>query len=485
MSFNSFCFIFLFLPLSFCGYFVLNRYKRYQIADWFMVIMSCVFFAYNSIWSLLAVWISIMVNYGILQLMKKENHKKALLITGIVINVGSLLCLKYFNFFIENCNQIFHLEFQMIDLLIPLGISYFTFQQIAYLVDNYRGEVPDYRFGEYCLFILFFPKALAGPIVLHDEIMPQFRDMEKRKIDYSNISRGLYAISIGMAKKVLIADKFGSLVDAYYGNLAGMNTTATVLAVLGFTFQLYFDFSGYCDMATGISFLFNIELPVNFDSPYKSYTISEFWDRWHITLTKFFTKYIYIPLGGSRRGKVRTYVNILIVFLLSGLWHGAAWTFVIWGMLHGIMSVVTRAFRKYINQWNQVFSWMVTFIGVNIAWIFFRAGTVGDVKAVIWSLLSLDFGSMPQEMISVFDTKILTSFMELVNMGEGMRMWLPCFVMVAYFLVAFVLILNFKNVYEQIKEFRPTSAKAVFAAILLLASVLSFSKVGTFLYVGF
>ena len=371
------------------------------------------------------------------------------------------------------------------NILIPLGISYFTFQQVAYLVDNYRGEVPDYSLTDYCLFILFFPKVLAGPILLHNEIMPQFRDEAKRKIDYSNISRGLYAISVGMAKKVLVAEKFGSLVDVYYGNLAGMNTTATVLAVLGFTFQLYFDFSGYCDTAMGIGLLFNIELPMNFDSPYKSCTIDEFWNRWHMSLTRFFTKYIYIPLGGSRHGKIRTYINILIVFLTSGLWHGAAWTYIIWGMLHGIMSVLTRTFRRYIEKWNKVFSWMVTFAGVSIAWIFFRANTIGDAKAVIWRLLSFDFGSLPQEIIKIFDTNILIAFMELMNMGDNMRIWFPYIVLMVYYVVAFVLVLGFRNVNEQIRKFEPTPAKAVFAAIVLVMSILSFSKVGSFLYVGF
>lgn len=485
MTFNSYLFIFVFLPSCFGLYFACNHFQKFKMANILLIVMSSIFYAYNSVYSLIAVWTSVLVNYLLIKIMKRSNQRKIYLIAGLVLNCGALLYFKYMNFFIENCNTIFHSDIGIKNLILPLGISYFTFQQIAYLVDSYRDEVPEYSFGEYSLFILFFPKALAGPIMFHSDIMPQFRDEAKRKIDYNNISRALYAISVGMAKKVLLADTFGRFVDVYYADIPSMNTTIAILAMLGYTFQIYFDFSGYCDMATGICLLFNIEIPINFNSPYKSYTVIEFWDRWHITLTRFFTKYLYIPLGGSRKGKIRTCVNTLIVFLVSGLWHGAEWSFVIWGLMHGVMLVLNKIFKESIEKWNKVFSWIITFGFVNVAWIFFRASNLSEAVQVLTQIAKCNFGDIGSSLAAIFQLPEITALFNMLHIGEWLTEKLPYLTISGFFVIALALILNFRNVNEQIKEFKPTVRKAAFSAVVMVWSILSFTAVGTFLYSGF
>lgn len=484
MTFNSYLFIFVFLPSCVGLYFVCNHFQKYKMANILLIMMSSIFYAYNSVYSLIAVWTSVLINYLLIKIMKSSNQRKYYLVAGLVLNCGALLYFKYMNFFIDNWNTIFHSDIGIRNLILPLGISYFTFQQIAYLVDNYRDEVPEYSFAEYSLFILFFPKALAGPILFHSDIMPQFRDETKRKIDYNNISRALYAISVGMAKKVLLADTFGRVVDVYYADISSMNTTIAILAMLGYTFQIYFDFSGYCDMATGICLLFNIEIPINFDSPYKSYTLIEFWDRWHITLTRFFTKYLYIPLGGSRKGKIRTYVNTLIVFLVSGLWHGAEWSFVIWGLMHGVMLVFNKIFKEWIEKWNKVFSWIITFGFVNVAWIFFRASNLSEAVQVLKQIVKCNFGHIGSNLAGVFQLPEITAVFRILH-GEWLMEKLPYIALCGFFLIALTLVLNFRNVNEQIENFRPTTRKAIFTAIVMVWSIISFAGVSTFLYSGF
>ena len=485
MTFNTYLFIFAFLPACFLLYFACNHLKKYTLANISLIIMSSLFYLYGSIYSMLVVWASIVVNYAILQWMKRSKAPKAILIVGIVLNCMGLLSLKYCNFFIDNVNGIFHSDFNLLKLILPLGISYYTFQQIAYLVDNYRGEVPEYSFIEYSLFILFFPKAIAGPILFHSDIMPQFQEENRRKINADNVAKGLYAISIGMAKKVLLADTFGKFVDFYYGDIASMNSTLAILAMIGYTFQIYFDFSGYCDMATGICLLFNIEIPTNFNSPYKSYSVIEFWDRWHITLTRFFTKYVYIPLGGSRRGTVRTYVNTLIVFLVSGLWHGAEWSFVLWGLMHGIMLILNKMFRQKIETWNKVFSWFITFGFVNVAWIFFRANDLSQAMQVIKQIAQCNFGDIGSSIAQIFALPEVMEVFNVLHLSEWMTIKLPYFMVCSFFILALVVILNGKNVIEQVAEFKPTVRKSIFTAILMVWSILSFTGVGTFLYSGF
>lgn len=334
MLFNSYVFILCFLPLTLLGYFALNKCSKFECAKVYLILMSFLFYGYFNPYYILIILSSILVNYFLGTSLTKSNNSgrsQFFLGVGIAFNVGILFYYKYLDFFIENINVIFQQDFNLLYIVLPLGISFFTFQQLSYIIDCYNKTVPNYNLLDYSLFVTFFPQLVAGPIVLHSEMVPQFADVLKKKINWDNMSKGLYALSFGLAKKVLLADTFGVFVNWGYENITSLNSFDTILIILGYTLQIYFDFSGYCDMATGIGYMFNIKLPMNFNSPYRAINILDFWRRWHITLTRFFTTYIYLPLGGSRNGKWVTYRNVMIVFLVSGIWHGANWTFVIWG----------------------------------------------------------------------------------------------------------------------------------------------------------
>jgi D-alanyl-lipoteichoic acid acyltransferase DltB (MBOAT superfamily) len=259
------------------------------------------------------------------------------------------------------------------NLALPLAISFYTFQQIAYLVDSYRNETKSYNFLNYAVFVTFFPQLIAGPIVHHAEMMPQFANLKNKIKNYYNIALGLFIFSIGLFKKVIIADTFAVYATQGFDVAEKLNMLEAWITSLSYTFQLYFDFSGYTDMAIGVALLFNIKLPMNFFSPYKAKNIQDFWKRWHITLSRFLKDYIYIPLGGNRKTSIRTYTNLFTTFVLGGIWHGAGWTFVFWGILHGLALVVHRLWKKLGFKMNVVLAWFITFNFINIAWVFFRA----------------------------------------------------------------------------------------------------------------
>ena len=308
LLFNSYIFIFLFLPVTLLGYFFINKFSFFFGKLWLLG-MSLWFYAYFNIKYLPIITGSILLNYAFNRLIAASGspfRKKIWLVVALAANIGVLFYFKYYDFFIGNINAVFKTSFSFHRLILPLGISFFTFQQLSYVIDCYRGEVPDYKILDYALFVTFFPQLIAGPIVTHDEIVPQFEDPAKKHADFENLSSGIMAFSFGLAKKVLLADTFGNAVNWGFSNSSELNSGSALLVMLFYTFQIYFDFSGYCDMATGIGLMFNIDIAVNFDSPYRAYTISDFWKRWHITLTRFFTRYLYIPLGGSRKGKIRT-----------------------------------------------------------------------------------------------------------------------------------------------------------------------------------
>lgn len=238
------------------------------------------------------------------------------------------------NFFLEKVNSLFHMDFKIMQIVLPLGISFYTFQQISFLIDTYKENIT-YKFIDYAEFVCFFPQLVAGPIVSHDMIA-QFKDKERKRINFDNISRGLFLFSTGVLKKIIIADTFAKAVDWGFSNVGTMSSLDAIIVMIAYTFQIYFDFSGYSDMAVGLAAMFNINIPCNFDAPYQADSIIDFWKRWHITLTQFLRKYIYYPLGGSKKGRERTYFNIFIVFFISGIWHGANWTFIVWRIIHGM-----------------------------------------------------------------------------------------------------------------------------------------------------
>lgn len=346
-------------------YFSLNKLGYYQTAKGVLVIFSLYFYAYFNINYLPIIITSILVNYLIGRLLSKSSFKlkrKLFLWTGIGFNVGLLGYFKYYDFFISNLNAVFQTNYTLKHILLPLGISFFTFQQLAYVIDNYRKSVIIPSFLDYCNFVTFFPQLIAGPIVLPEEMLPQFENPKNRHICFKNLFDGLYIFSIGLAKKVIIADSIATFVNVgFSGTFDHLTIAEAWLVSLSYTFQLYFDFSGYCDMAIGIGRMFNIKLPINFNSPYISQNFQEFWKRWHMTLNRFLTQYLYFPLGGSRKGECRTYINTLTTFLVSGVWHGAGWTFIIWGFLHGIGVVINRMWKKTGYVLPKILAILITF----------------------------------------------------------------------------------------------------------------------------
>ena len=394
MLFNSYIFIFIFLPLVLIGWYGFNHYKKHQLADLFLAGMSLWFYGYFNVYYLAIILVSIALNYLLSYLLTKISqnsvHQKvwnhAGLITGLALNLGILFYFKYYDFFIENVNAVFHADFALKHILLPLGISFFTFQQLSFIIDRCLGRAEHYPFLNYVTFVTFFPQLIAGPIVLYDELIPQFQDISKRKFNSASFARGIYLFVLGLAKKVLLADSFGLMANYGFAQTFSLDTISTIVVVLSYTFELYFDFSGYSDMAIGLGQMFNIKLPINFDSPYRACSIKEFWQRWHITLSRFFITYVYIPLGGSRKGKIRMLINTFVIFLLSGLWHGAAWTYIIWGVIHGVLVVwdnlgivgikgreEKRPSKFHIPAW---LGWIFTFTLFNLSLFFFRSESI-------------------------------------------------------------------------------------------------------------
>jgi len=489
MIFNSFIFVLLFLPLTVAGYYIINKTGHFDIAKLFLLCMSLWFYIYVHISFLPILILSILLNYGLVLLMNRTVNKmirKSLLVSGILLNLGSLIYFKYLGFFASTANQYLKTSFTVASVLLPLGISFFTFQQISYLVDSYRDSTLKYNFLDYSLFVAFFPKIAQGPIAFHHELIPQFNNENRKQINYENISKGLVCFSFGLAKKMLLADNLGAIADWGYGNIPALGTTNALIVMLAYTLQIYFDFSGYCDMASGICLFFNIDLVNNFDSPYKSLSISEFWKRWHITLTRFFRQYVYFPLGGNRKGKLRTYANMFIVFLLSGLWHGAALTFILWGMLHGIGMCLSKLCGKYTSKLPRLIRWLATFLFVNLAWVFFRSESITYANIFLKQLFSWNWIPVSAEMVILALPTEANLIQYLVQHYSSISIYYTA----SSIIIAFILFSTFasvymKNIQQRLSSFIPNVKTIVLTLFLLLWSILSFSEVGTFLYINF
>ena len=476
MLFNSYVFILAFLPLVLAVYFLLGRLPERICANKvFLILASFVFYGWNNPSYVPIIAGSILLNYALSQLMLRTEQKARrlpLMLLGLAGNLGVLFWFKYHDFFCENLNALgAHLTLNR--LALPLGISFFTFQQLSYVIDSYRHSVPRYNFVDYALFVTFFPQLVAGPIVLHSEIVPQFADPKNRHPNSANFAPGLFSFARGLAKKVLVADTFAACVEAGFGAAATLNTAEAWFVAVGYTLQLYFDFTGYCDMATGIGLMFNIRIPMNFNSPYKSMNIREFWQRWHITLSRFLTNYIYFPLGGSRRGTVRTCLNLMIVFLASGLWHGAGWLFLLWGLLHGAASVLYRLFRRQWDGLHPALQWIGTFVFVTICWVFFRATSLADAVAIVRSMFMMDFGPLRQGITSAF------------ALPGGFHPGYNALYMLVWYAASLVACLGMPNVYERTMDFKPGLVNALTTVLLIVLCTLSLSRVSVFLYFNF
>jgi alginate O-acetyltransferase complex protein AlgI len=420
MLFNSYPFIFAFLPIVFIGFFVIARFSRTGAAGW-LVLASLFFYGYWTIRALPLLLASILTNYVFGQTLapeagRSERARKWLLAAAIAVDLGVLAYFKYANFFVANVNvalgAMHATPISMAAVLLPIGISFFTFTQIAYLVDTWQGKVRERRLVHYFLFVSYFPHLVAGPVLHHGQMMPQFRNESTYHLHLGRIAAGIAIFTIGIAKKLLIADGLGEQADVLFHAVSGGTMPMLFLSwvgVLAYTFQIYFDFSGYSDMAIGISLLFNIFLPLNFNSPYKSLSIIDFWRRWHISLSTFLRDYLYIPLGGGRRGRFRRYVNLWITMVLGGLWHGASWTFVLWGAAHGGYLMINHAWRHFAGEDRaygpvmRLAFWLLTFLAVVAAWVLFRASDVASALHIYQGMLGLNGISLPLSMRPLLD----------------------------------------------------------------------------------
>ena len=477
MLFNSYIFILCFLPLTLLAYFGLNALKKHKVAKLSLVIASIVFCGYSDITHVYIVVFSILMNYWAIGLLRRyPKWNRQIVAVAIIANIALLGYFKYFNFLLENINAMTGSNFDYLNLVLPLGISYFTFQQISYLVDARRGECKDYSFLDYVLYVTFFPRLVAGPIVVHDDLLPQLVSTENKRLDPANITMGLQIFVIGLFKKVIIADTFEKIVSYGYGHVSSLNSLEAILTILAYTLQIYYDFSGYSDMAVGVGLLFNINMPVNFNSPYKARTIVEFWKRWHMTLTRFLTKYVYIPLGGSRKGKARTYVNILLVFLVSGIWHGAGWTFIVWGLLHGVANGLCRLFSKTIEKIPSWINWVINFLFLNVTWIIFRAESLDQAWQLLCRVAAGGF------IINAELTETLLQSM-LISLPAQLVPFL--WVVIGYTIIALAVSVFARNSIEIINRRYNGRWSLLWTYVLFIISMLSLSGVSTFLYFNF
>jgi D-alanyl-lipoteichoic acid acyltransferase DltB (MBOAT superfamily) len=395
MLFNSYSFIFLFLPIVLLGYFALGRRSDLAPVVW-LASASLAFYAFSGAQFVPLLLASIAFNYGVgyLLIARKLSPRArlAVLATGVSGDLIVLGIFKYAGFFVANLNALLSTGL-IVNIVLPVGISFYTFTQIAFLVDAYRGNVARYALPHYALFVTYFPHLIAGPILHHRDMIQQFERTETKRPDPHLILCGLIIFAIGLFKKTCLADGIQPLVAQAFGPNTPTFDQAWIGA-LAYTFQLYFDFSGYSDMAIGMSLMFGIFLPLNFNSPYKATSIVDFWRRWHMTLSQFLRDYLYIPLGGNRHGRVLRYVNLMITMLLGGLWHGAAWTFIAWGALHGVYLCINHAWSNFgpkvalkapprFVRLAEITGAALTFLAVVIAWVLFRAPDMATALSVL------------------------------------------------------------------------------------------------------
>ncbi len=401
-----------------------------------------------------------------------EKKSKALLAFAISLNVLVLLLFKYLNFFAGNVSLLAGKTFTPFDLIMPVGISYITFSQIAYLVDSYRGETKNVSFIDYMIFVFFFPKIMLGPICLHEDIIPALNDKKRFKINPENMGIGLMQFTTGMAKKLLIVPHLSSSADFGFAYIPNLTSADAWFFAIVYMLQIYLDFSGYCDIACGIAKLFNIDLPMNFDSPYKMISVSDYWARWHLTLTRFLRKYIYFPLGGNRKGKFRTYVNVMIIFLISGFWHGANWTYIFWGGLHGLCMVFEKMFKKQLEKIPTFIRWVVTAPVIALLWVFFRCETIGEAFEYIRKMFSFN-SILPSP---VFCASL--DFNDVPFIQQHLNIAMPLFVAAVY--AGCVFIPNISR-----RKYKANTFNLIVTIVLFALSFICISDVTPFIYFKF
>lgn len=473
MQFNSYVFILIFLPVFIAVYFAFNKLNG-KLGKLLLIIGSAVFYLSGGVKASLVLAASIIFNFILIRCIDKyKTHRRAYLLIGIVGNIALLLYFKYTNFLLTNINLLFKTDHVLKEIILPLGISFFTFQQISFLVKVCRGTLADVTLIDYLVYILYFPKLIMGPLIEPDDLLTQMNTPELKHVNWDNLANGIKTFSFGLFKKMVLADTFAAAVSWGYANSEAATSMDWFLVMLSYTFQIYFDFSGYSDMATGVSLMLNIRLPMNFDSPYKALSIRDFWKRWHMSLTGFLTEYIYIPLGGSRRGKARTYLNTMLVFLVSGIWHGANYTFVLWGLLHGILSVFDRIFDKFRSRLMETVRWLSTFLAVNVLWLLFRSDSVTQWKNILVKMCTFRNTVVSDGLIQTFnlpESKFIFNVLHLNLFNANIRGLGMLLFMVGSFLLCLVPENNYRNLSKNHVLYMIAAAAAFIWGFLCLGS---------------
>lgn len=481
MLLNSHIFILCFLPLILIAYFLSNK-LNILAGKVVLVAGSLIFYAYADWHMLFFLLASVFCNYLFIYLMGHSKWRKTFLAVPVIVNVGLLLFFKYTNFVIINLNLLLKTEYVLLELLVPLGISFITFQQIAYLVTVYRGELDRVDLVDYLVYILYFPKLLMGPLAEPVDFIAQLNNPDTKKVNSDHMAQGLKMFSFGLFKKAILADTFAGAFAWGLENIGALTSMDCFLVMLAYTFEIYFDFSGYSDMAMGVSRMLNITLPMNFDSPYKAVSIRDFWKRWHISLTKFFTKYLYIPLGGSRKGKVFTYVNTMIVFIVSGIWHGAGWAFILWGG-HGILSVLDRIFEHVENKIAKPVRWFITFLLVNILWLLFGLNSPGQWIQMLKNMFSFQDLTLSDGLARTFiipEAGFINYVLYRIHLSvyDIVGLW-----MMIFLIGSFGICLLAENTYRKVRKI--STGNMILAAIVLVWGILCLSTNSEFIYLGF
>lgn len=477
MLFSSYVFVFGFLPITLVGYFALSHCKNVYPQRVFLMLASLFFYAYFKWEYLILILASITVNYFCAQVvMRSDRHsvRKLFATVAILLNVFLLLYYKYFDFFIVNVNAIASTEFAVRGILLPLGISFFTIQQISFQVRIYKGDEKRLNFIDYALFVSFFPQLIAGPIVQFDELVPQIEDESKRRFNSENFILGVTIFTVGLFKKIMIADSVAVFVDNCFSNSATLGFVPAWFGLVCVSFQYYFDFSGYSDMSIGLGKMFNFDLPANFEMPLRAYSISDFWKRWHITFCRAITSLVYIPLGGSRKGKARKYLNLMIVFFISGFWHGAQWTCIIWGLMHGVGSVLENILKKPLEKVPKAIRIAATFVFTSASLTVFNCTTVAQAGEYYRGLFNFSEAGISQLKNIVYD--------------GIMGLPVSASVVLAAVMAAVCFALSFRKISaskQMLERFEPTVPKAALLAVVFAVSVMCMSRSEVFIYFNF
>lgn len=487
MLFNSLEYILLFLPLTIVIYFILNHRGQASTARVWLLLCSLYYYSYWNIAYLPLLLGSILVNFGLGWAlnnpggMLKKVPRLAILWCGILFNVGLLGYFKYTDFFISTINSTFDARIGLMEIALPLGISYFTFIQISFLTAVYRGLSKETNILNYGLYVSFFPQVMSGPIVYHGEMMPQFTDPNNRRINYDNIMKGVLIFSIGLFKKTVIADNLALWAVQGFDQAQSLNFFEAWFTSLSYTFQLYNDFSGYIDMANGVALMLNIHLPLNFNSPYKATSIQDYWRRFHITLIRFLRDHVYIPLGGSKRGNFRIYLNIVIIFIIAGVWHGTLISYILWGLLSSAAMIIHRIWSRSGKRMNRYLAWFVTFNFVNFANLVFRSTSLRDTGKILRGMLGMN-GIMLSEKLSGIPVLNASgiSFGKWLNNIGGDKFYLIYFIVGAA-LIAFL----GKNARELSEQMKPNLKWALFTALVLSVGLIHMTQVRVFLYYNY